>query len=322
MRLKKVFVAGHNGLVGRALIRALKKQKDVQLIVRDRTELDLRNSVEVHAFLEEERPDQVIMAAAKVGGIQSNNNFPANFIHDNLIIQTNIIHGSHLANIQKLLFLGSSCIYPKYAKQPIEETALLSGKLEKTNEAYAIAKIAGLKMCQAYNKQYNRDYRSIMPTNLFGPFDNFHPENSHVIPGLIRRIHEANIHNESSVTIWGSGKVKREFLHVDDLAKASLFLLDLETSVYDSKLHNEAPFVNVGSGYDLTIHDLASLICKVVNYKGKIVFDTSKPDGTPRKLLNIDIMKSFGWEPEISLEEGLVTTYNWYKNNEEIIKEN
>lgn len=315
MRTEKIFVAGHKGLVGSSICRALRQRDNVRLVTKNREELDLTDAVLVKEFLNFEKPDTVIMAAAKVGGIQSNYNFPAQFIYDNLAIQTNLIHGSHLANVQKILFLGSSCIYPKYAAQPIIESALLTGPLEKTNEPYAIAKIAGIKMCDSYNKEYNRDYRSIMPTNLFGPFDNFHPENSHVIPGLMRRIHEAKIQNDSVVTIWGSGNAKREFLYVDDLARAVVFLLALEPKIYKSSLEENTSHLNVGSGKDLSIRELAMLICEVVGFEGSLVFDESKPDGTPRKLLNVEVLSKLGWNASIELRDGLQKTYDWFINH-------
>jgi GDP-L-fucose synthase len=315
MSARKIFVAGHKGMVGSAICRQLEKDGDVKVLTAPRDELDLLSQNAVQDFLNRERPDGVVLAAAKVGGIHANNEYPAAFIYENLQIQNNIIHGSHLADVQSLLFLGSSCIYPKFASQPMAEDALLSGKLEPTNEPYAIAKIAGIKMCESYNRQYGRDYRSIMPTNLYGPGDNFHPQNSHVLPALMRRFHEAKINGDKEVVVWGSGEPKREFLHVDDMAAASIFVMGLSEDAYQSRTTSMQSHINVGSGHDVSIAELASTIAKVVGYDGTIAFDTSKPDGSPRKLMNVDLLKSLGWRQEIDLMQGLEQTYSWFVDN-------
>ena len=312
---RKIFVAGHKGMVGSAICRQIAKDSDVTVLTAPRDELDLLSQTEVQDFLNQERPDAVVLAAARVGGIHANNEYPAAFIFENLQIQNNIIHGSHLADVQSLLFLGSSCIYPKLASQPMAEDALLTGKLESTNEPYAIAKIAGIKMCESYNRQYGRDYRSVMPTNLYGPGDNFHPQNSHVLPALIRRFHEAKINGDKEVVVWGSGEPKREFLHVDDMAAASIFVMGLSDDAYQSRTASMQSHINVGSGHDVSIAELASMIAKVVGYDGTISFDTSKPDGSPRKLMNVDLLKSLGWKQEIDLIQGLEQTYGWFVDN-------
>ena len=316
MSLKRVFVAGHKGMVGSSICRLIKNSKNFELITASRDELDLLSQTNVQKFLKKESPDIVIQAAAKVGGIHANNTFPAQFIFENLQIQNNIINGSHLADIQHLLFLGSSCIYPKLAKQPMSEDMLLAGKLESTNEPYAIAKIAGIKLCESYNRQYGRDYRSIMPTNLYGPGDNFHPENSHVLPSLIRRFHQAKKNEDSQVIVWGSGKPKREFLHVDDLASAILHILKIPFDEYINYISPMQSHINVGSGQDISIKDLAEVIMNVVGFEGQIVFDKSKPDGAPQKLMNIDLLKSLGWNQKISLKKGLDRTYRWFLKNQ------
>ena len=318
--MSKVFVAGHKGMVGSALCRLLKKDGRFEILTVSRERLDLMSQNSVHDFIKKEKPDVIIQAAAKVGGIHANNAFPAQFIYENLQIQNNIIHGSHLADVQRLLFLGSSCIYPKLAKQPLSEDVLLSGKLEKTNEPYALAKIAGIKLCESYNRQYGRDFRSIMPTNLYGPEDNFHSENSHVLPALLRRFHEAKKKGESEVIVWGSGKPKREFLHVDDLAEASLFILNLSFEEFQKNVTSMQSHINVGSGKDLTIKELAEKIMQVVGFQGKIIFDTSKPDGTPRKLLNVDLINRLGWHHKINLKDGLTQTYEWLLKNESTLE--
>ncbi len=318
--MSKVFIAGHTGMVGSALCRLLKKDGRFEILTVSREKLDLMSQNSVHGFINKEKPDVVIQAAAKVGGIHANNIFPAQFIYENLQIQNNIIHGSHLADVQRLLFLGSSCIYPKLAKQPLSEDVLLSGKLEKTNEPYALAKIAGIKLCESYNRQYGRDFRSIMPTNLYGPEDNFHSENSHVLPSLLRRFHEAKKKGESEVIVWGSGKPKREFLHVDDLAEASLFILNLSLEEFQKNVTSMQSHINVGSGKDLTIKELAEKIMQVVGFQGKIIFDTSKPDGTPRKLLNVDLINRLGWHHKINLKDGLTQTYEWLLKNESTLE--
>jgi GDP-L-fucose synthase len=274
--------------------------------------IDLRNQSAVQNFFQEHRPDHVFLAAAKVGGIMANKTYPAQFIYENLMIQANIIHAAHKAGVQKLLFLGSSCIYPRMAEQPIKEGSLLTGPLEPTNEPYAVAKITGIKLCESYNRQYGRDYRSVMPTNLYGPGDNFHPENSHVIPALLRRFHEAKINGDDTVTVWGSGRPKREFLHVDDMADACAFVMDLSQELYAAKTDPMLSHINVGTGVELNIADLAGIISRVVGFKGNIVFDTSMPDGTPRKLLNVSKIGGVGWKARIPMEDGLIQTYEWF----------
>jgi GDP-L-fucose synthase len=308
----KIYVAGHRGMVGSAIIRTLLSQgiESSQIVTRTHDELDLIKQEAVEAFFACERPTQVYMAAAKVGGIHANNTFPAEFIYQNLMVQANIIHSAHLYDVQKLLFLGSSCIYPKLVPQPMAESALLAGPLEPTNESYAIAKIAGIKMCESYNRQYGRDYRSVMPTNLFGPGDNYHPENSHVVPALIRRFHEAKISNAPQVAIWGSGTPRREFLYVDDMANASVFVMNLPTAKYNSQVEPQMSLINVGFGSDVTISELAQTVSKVVGYRGEIIFDRSKPDGTPRKLMDSCRLLAMGWRPMVGLEEGLRLAYH------------
>ncbi len=302
----KIYVAGHRGLVGSAIIRSLVKQGYNNLVTKTRQELDLLDSVAVANFFQKEKPEYVFLAAAKVGGILANNTYPANFIYENLTIQNNIIHNAYLNKVKKLLFLGSSCIYPKFAKQPIKEEYLLSGKLEPTNKAYAIAKIAGIIMCESYNKQYNTNFISVMPTNLYGPNDNFDLKNSHVVPALIRKFHEAKINNKNKVVLWGTGCPRREFLYVDDLAEACIFLMNN---------YNESEIINIGTGKDISIKELAGIIKNVVGFEGKIVWDTSKPDGTPRKLLDVSRLNKLGWKYKVSLKKGIELTYNWYKNN-------
>ena len=310
--MRKIFLAGHNGMVGKSIHKALKSDTNIEIIVRSKDELNLCNQDDVKNFFLKEKPAEVIIAAAKVGGIYANSTFPADFIYENLQIQNNIIHSAHISDIQKILFLGSSCIYPKYAKQPITEEELLTGVLEPTNEAYAIAKIAGIKMCESYNIQYQRDYRSIMPTNLYGPGDNYDKNNSHVVPALLRRFHEAKVNNLAEVKVWGSGKPKREFLYVDDMASASLFVHNLPKDLYKLKTSPSISHINVGSGNDISISDLAYEIKNVVGFNGKIRFDKTKPDGTPRKLMSSNLIKSLGWESKISLLDGLKTTYKFF----------
>ncbi|CFU85046.1 GDP-L-fucose synthase [Yersinia pseudotuberculosis] len=312
MDKKRVFIAGHRGMVGSAIVRQLENRNDIELIIRDRTELDLMSQSAVQKFFATEKIDEIYLAAAKVGGIQANNNYPAEFIYQNLMIECNIIHAAHLAGIQKLLFLGSSCIYPKLAAQPMTEEAMLTGVLEPTNEPYAIAKIAGIKLCESYNRQYGRDYRSVMPTNLYGENDNFHPENSHVIPALLRRFHEAKIRNDKEMVVWGTGKPMREFLHVDDMAAASVHVMELSDQIYQTNTQPMLSHINVGTGVDCTIRELAETMAKVVGFTGNLVFDSTKPDGTPRKLMDVSRLAKLGWCYQISLEVGLTMTYQWF----------
>ena len=314
---KRIFVAGHNGMVGRAIVRQLEAAGDCEIVMRRRATLDLLSQSDVQAFFKDAQIDQVYLAAAKVGGIQANNNFPAEFIYENLMIEANVIHGAHCANVQKLLFLGSSCIYPKLTPQPMREDALLTGVPEPTNEPYAIAKIAGIKMCESYNRQYGRDYRSVMPTNLYGAHDNFHPENSHVIPALLRRFHEAVAQNTAEITIWGSGTPMREFLHVDDMAAASVFVMEISREAYGAQTDPMLSHINVGTGVDCTICDLAETIAVVTGFTGQLVFDHTKPDGAPRKLMDTSKLNAFGWSPTIGLREGLQSSYDWFVANQD-----
>lgn len=316
MKKTRIFVAGHRGMVGSALVRQLSKRADVELVLRSRQELNLLSQQEVENFFQTEKLDQVYLAAAKVGGIHANNTYPADFIYQNLMIECNIIQSAYCAGVNRLLFLGSSCIYPKLAQQPMAESELLQGSLETTNEPYAIAKIAGIKLCESYNRQFGTQYRSVMPTNLYGIHDNFHPENSHVIPALMRRFHEAKVNGEQQVTVWGSGKPLREFLNVDDMAAASIHVMELEDSIYQQFVSPMLSHINVGTGTDCSIAQLAELMAEVVGFTGKIVFDPSKPDGTPRKLLDVSRLKRLGWEPKISLPEGLKATYAWFVENQ------
>lgn len=314
---KRVFIAGHNGMVGSALLRRLQQDSSLELVTRNRVELDLTNQAKVQEFFAQEKIDQVYLAAAKVGGIHANNTYPAEFLYDNLMIQANIIHAAHIAGVQQLLFLGSSCIYPKLAPQPMREDALLTGTLEPTNEPYAIAKIAGIKLCESYNRQYRRDYRSVMPTNLYGPGDNFHPENSHVIPSMMRRFHEAKLANASEVVVWGSGKPMREFLHVDDMATACLHVMNLPPEAYQTHTQSMLSHINVGTGIDCSIAELAQSMKKVVGFAGELRFDSSKPDGTPRKLMDVSRLKALGWQHSVALEDGLRSTYAWFLQNQD-----
>ena len=307
--MKKIFVAGHRGMVGSAICRQLQKHTDVEIITRARDELDLCDQLEVHEFMKSEKPDEVILAAAKVGGIHANNTYPAEFIYQNLQLQNNVIHAAHENDVQKLLFLGSSCIYPLAAEQPMKEDALLTGVLEPTNEPYAISKIAGIKMCESYNRQYGRDYRSVMPANLYGPGDNYHPENSHVVPALIRRFHEAKENNLNEVIVWGSGTPMREFLYVDDMAKASLFVHDLPRIIFDENTKPMRSHINVGTGTDVTIRELAETVKEVVGFKGALVFDITKPDGTPRKLMDVSLLTNLGCKTSMSFKSGLEISY-------------
>jgi GDP-L-fucose synthase len=315
MKVTRIFVAGHKGMVGSALVRNLKK-KNIKLITKSRNKLDLLSQEQVSNFFKNNKIDQVYLAAAKVGGIHANTTFPANFIYENLMIELNVIHSAFLGGVKKLLFIGSSCIYPKYANQPIEESELLTGKLEPTNEPYAISKIAGIKVCESYNRQYGKshgvDYRCIMPTNLYGPCDNYHPENSHVIPALIYRFYKAKINNLPYVTVWGTGKPKREFLYVEDMAEASIKLMNLDKYIYDRYTQPMSIHLNVGSGIEISIKDLAKNIKEVVGFKGEINFDSTKPDGTSRKFLSSKRIKYIGFRPKTSIKEGLIKTYHDY----------
>jgi len=307
--MPKIFVAGHNGMVGSAICRQLAAVDACEIVTADRRHLDLRDKPAVHAFIQDHQVDQIYLAAAKVGGIYANNTYPAEFIHENLEIQGNVINAAWAAGVEKLLFLGSSCIYPKLAPQPMSEEALLTGTLEPTNEPYAIAKIAGIKMCESYNRQYGTDFRSVMPTNLYGPGDNYHPENSHVIPGLMRRIHEAKQNKRRSVAVWGTGAVKREFLYVDDMARASVFIMNIDKKTFWNRVDEQQSHINVGFGTDITIRDLAHCIAKVVEFQGELIFDSSKPDGAPQKLMDVSKLSSMGWEPKMDLMQGLQNTY-------------
>lgn len=315
----KIYVAGHRGMVGSAIVRTLQSQGQDNVVVRTRAELDLTNQQSVQEFFAKEKPDQVYLAAAKVGGIYANNTYPAEFIYENLMVQANVINAAFRSGVKNLLFLGSSCIYPRNASQPIQEDALLTGLLEATNEPYAIAKIAGIKLCESYNRQYGEshglDYRSVMPTNLYGPGDNYHSENSHVIPALIRRFHEAKVNSSSNVVIWGTGTPKREFLYVDDMAAASVYIMNLDKTVYKSNTKPLSSHINVGFGDDITIRELAKLIAKTLGYQGEIIFDTTKPDGTPRKLMDSSRLKAVGWSPKVEFKQGLILAYQDFLTN-------
>ncbi|MDA8404724.1 MAG: GDP-L-fucose synthase [Desulfobacteraceae bacterium] len=311
-----IYIAGHDGLVGSALVRKFNQKGFKNLITRHHTEVDLRRQAEVEAFFEQEQPEFVVLAAAKVGGILANNTYPAEFIYDNLAIQTNIIHAAWKTGVKRLIFLGSSCIYPRECPQPMKEDYLLTGPLESTNEPYAIAKIAGIKMCQSYNRQYGTRYFALMPTNLYGPNDNFNLETSHVLPALIRKFHDAKTEKAESVTVWGTGSPRREFLHVDDLADACLHIINLDEAAFSSLISDTAaPLVNIGCGQDHTIRELAELIGQIVDFAGRLVFDTTKPDGTPQKLLDVSLLARLGWRQTISLEQGIAATYEWCLNN-------
>lgn len=312
--MPKIFVAGHNGMVGSAICRQL-AFLGVEVITASRDNIDLSNQAQVSTYFSKNKFDQVYLAAAKVGGIHANNTYPAEFIYQNLMIQNNIIHSSYQSGVMKLLFLGSSCIYPKLAEQPMTENALLTGPLEPTNEPYAIAKIAGIKMCESYNRQYGVDYRSVMPTNLYGPGDNYHPENSHVIPALIQRFHEAKLVDAKNVIAWGTGSALREFLHVDDMAAASIHVMNLSNGMYRSKTSPMLSHINVGSGKDCSIKELTETIATVVGFPGAIIWDKSKPDGAPRKLMDSTKLKALSWQPKFGLRDGLIDSYNWYLNN-------
>ncbi|CAM2758027.1 GDP-L-fucose synthase [Methylobacterium mesophilicum] len=314
-RDRTIFVAGHRGMVGSAIVRRLRELGYGRILTADRQALDLLDQAAVRAFFARNRIDMVYLAAAKVGGIHANNTYPAEFIHENLLIQANLIHAAHVADVDRLLFLGSSCIYPKHAEQPMREDALLTGILEPTNEPYAIAKIAGIKMCESYNRQYGRRYRSVMPTNLYGPNDNFHPQNAHVLPALMRRLHEAKQAGSASVTVWGTGRAMREFLHVDDMARASVFVMELDDAVYAANTRPDLSHINVGTGADCTIRELAEALARVIGYAGRLEFDATKPDGTPRKLMDVSRLRAMGWQPEIDLDRGLHQTYGWFLEN-------
>lgn len=308
----RVLVVGHRGMVGSAIVRRLQSLGYTNIVTAGRDKLNLLDQAAVAHFFEENEVNQVYLAAAKVGGILANNAYPAEFIYENLMIEANVVHSAHVCDVQKLLFLGSSCIYPKHADQPMKEDALLTGVLEPTNEPYAIAKIAGIKLCESYNRQYGRDYRSVMPTNLYGPNDNFHPENSHVIPALLRRFHEAVQRGDEEVVIWGSGTPMREFLHVDDMAAASVHIMELDEVIYKADTHPMLSHINVGTGIDCTIRELAETVARVTGFGGRLLFDTTKPDGTPRKLMNVSRLKVLGWTSSIGLEEGLRDAYRWF----------
>ena len=317
---QRIFIAGHHGMVGSAIVRRLQALGYHNFVVRTRAEVDFTVQAQLDALFASEKIDQVYLAAAKVGGIHANNTYPAEFIYDNLLIQCNIIHAAHNAGIRKLMFLGSSCIYPRLANQPMREDVLLNGPLEPTNEPYAIAKIAGIKMCESYNRQYGHDYRSVMPTNLYGPHDNFHPQNSHVIPAMMRRFHEALQSNAKEVVIWGSGQPMREFLHVDDMAAATVMVMELDHATWQSKTLPMMSHINVGSGVDCTIRELAETMARVIGFRGTLVFDTSKPDGMPRKLLDVSLLQSIGWQQSIGLEAGLRDSYQWFVANQDCLR--
>ncbi len=308
----KIFIAGHRGLVGSAIVRQLQQRGCNHLITRTHAELDLTDQQAVRAFFAQEKPDYVILAAARVGGIHANNTYPADFIYDNLMIEANVIQAAFTAKVKRLLFLGSTCIYPRAVAQPMREDALLTDVLEPTNEPYAIAKIAGIKLCESYNRQHGTDFRSVMPTNLYGQNDNFHPENSHVIPALMRRFHEAKIRGDDEVVVWGSGSPMREFLHVDDMAAASLFVLELDPDIYQANTLPMLSHINVGTGTDITIRQLAETMAEVVGFTGRLTFDASKPDGAPRKLIDVSRLSAMGWRYQIELKAGLAKTYAWF----------
>lgn len=322
--MTRIFVAGHRGMVGSAVIRQLMLRQtqgdSLELVTRSRDQLDLTDQLAVRNFFASQRIDIVILAAAKVGGIWANQHYPAEFIYENLAVQCNVIHEAYRSGVRRLLFLGSSCIYPKHAEQPMAEACLLTGPLEPTNEPYAIAKIAGIKLCESYNRQYGTDYRSVMPTNLYGPGDNFHPENSHVVPALIRRFHEAVVNDTAEVLIWGTGRPRRELLHVDDMAAASLHVLDLDEATYRAHTDPMLSQINVGTGEDVTIADLASVIAQVTGYKGVIAFDSTRPDGAPRKLLEVSRLERLGWRPRIGLRKGLEVTYQWFLQQKDVVR--
>jgi GDP-L-fucose synthase len=309
----KIYIAGHRGLVGSAIVRQLEERGFTNLLMRTHKELDLTNQAQVQAFFKQENPDYVILAAAKVGGIHANNTYPADFIYQNMMIEANVINSAYENKAKRLLFLGSTCIYPKTVEQPMREDALLTDVLEPTNEPYALAKIAGIKLCESYNRQHGTDFRSVMPTNLYGVNDNFHLENSHVIPALMRRFHEAKVNGDAEVVVWGTGNAMREFLYVDDMAQASLFVLELDEETYKANTQPMLSHINVGTGRDVTIREMAEIMRQVIDYKGKLVFDTTKPDGAPRKLIDVSRLKSMGWKYKVDLKKGLKEVYEWYK---------
>lgn len=310
-----IYVAGHGGMVGSAIVRQLQAKGYSNIVTATHAELDLTNQSSVDEFFKANKIDQVYLAAAKVGGIHANNEYPADFIYQNLMLEANVIHAAHVNNVQKLMFLGSSCIYPKLAQQPMTESELLTGTLESTNEPYAIAKIAGIKLCESYNRQFGRDYRSVMPTNLYGPHDNYHPENSHVIPALLRRFHQAVQDNAAEVVIWGSGTPMREFLHVDDMAAASIYVMQLDDATLKANTQPMLSHINVGTGVDCTIRELAETVARVTGFKGALRFDATKPDGAPRKLMDVSRLADLGWKASINLEDGLKNAYQWYLSN-------
>jgi GDP-L-fucose synthase len=311
----KIYIAGHRGLVGSAIVRQLEARGFTNLLMRTHKELDLTNQAQVQNFFKQEKPDYVILAAAKVGGIHANNTYPADFIYQNIMIEANVINSAYESKVKRLLFLGSTCIYPKAVKQPMREDALLTNVLEPTNEPYALAKIAGIKLCESYNRQHGTDFRSVMPTNLYGINDNFHPENSHVIPALMQRFHQAKINNDAEVVVWGTGNAMREFLYVDDMAQASLFVLELDEQTYKANTQPMLSHINVGTGKDVTIREMAETMKQVVGYKGKLIFDITKPDGTPRKLIDVSRLKNMSWNYSVNLKDGLSKTYKWYLNS-------
>ena len=315
-RSDKIYIAGHKGLVGSAIVRNLEAQGFTNLLMRTHQELDLTDQIQVNDFFKKEKPNFVILAAGKVGGIHANNTYPAEFIYQNIMVEANVIHSAYKSQVNRLLFLGSTCIYPKAVKQPMREDALLTNVLEPTNEPYALAKIAGIKLCESYNRQYGTDFRSVMPTNLYGIHDNFHPDNSHVIPGLLRKFHEAKVNNTPEVLVWGTGKVMREFLYVDDMAQASLFVFNLDKNIYQANTKPMLSHINIGTGEDVTIRELAETIKDVVGYKGKVLFDSTKLDGIPRKLTDVSLLSCMGWKYTTDLKTGLERTYNWYKAQE------
>jgi len=315
---EKIYIAGHRGLVGSAIVRQLESRGFTNLLMRTHKELDLTNQAQVQTFFKQEKPDYVILAAAKVGGIHANNAYPADFIYQNMMIEANVINSAYENKVKRLLFLGSTCIYPKAVEQPMREDALLTNTLEPTNEPYALAKIAGIKLCESYNRQHGTDFRSVMPTNLYGINDNFHPENSHVIPALMRRFHEAKVNNDSEVVVWGTGNAMREFLYVDDMAEASLFVLELDEKTYQANTKPMLSHINVGTGKDVTIREMAETMKEVVGFKGNLTFDTTKPDGSPRKLIDVSRLSNMGWKYSIDLEDGLKKTYKWYFNQDKL----